>query len=137
MKSFQMQKMVLKDIWLIGHEQIDREHNELTGLINEMVDCFDAKDATSFRRVLASFCNALEIHFKNETEIMNSLGYVQKDHANTHSDIFNRIKVIEAEANEENMQYCLSNIIDIFVNKVLKDDIYFSEYLVRINYENT
>ena len=132
-----MQKMVLTDSWLIGHRQIDQEHNELADLINELIGCLKDTDLSLFERVASLFYDKLKNHFENETMIMNTLGYSDTNHAKAHSLILGEIKESGANINEENMQNRLHIFIDVFVNKVLKDDLYFAEYLVNIKYKDS
>ncbi|MEH6404596.1 MAG: hemerythrin domain-containing protein, partial [Sneathiella sp.] len=119
--------------WLIGHEQIDREHEELIGLINALIDCKEAGDVTLFRTTLDTLCEKIETHFYNETKIMRELGYVEKEHDEKHKIMLSDIKKVKTEISEHNIQEKLQYLIGIFVEKTLKDDIYFAEYLVGIN----
>lgn len=131
-----MGKLALTKHWLIGHEQIDREHEELIGLINQLTDCEEAGDVTLFGHTLDTLCEKLERHFSNETKIMRDLGYDEKEHYEEHRIVLSDIRKVNAEINVLNMQNKLRYLIGIFVDKALKEDIYFAEYLVSINYEN-
>lgn len=131
-----MEKLTLAKHWLIGHEQIDREHEELIGLINALSDCEEAGDVALFRSTLDVLCEKLEAHFYNESKIMRELGYDEKGHDAEHEMVLSDIKKVKDEISAHNMQEKLQYLIGFFVDKTLRDDIYFAEYLVSINYKN-
>ena len=64
------------------------------------------------------------------------MGYIEKGHDEEHGAVLRDMKNISAEISEQNMADKLKYIIGVFVDKTLKGDIYFAEYLVGIHYKD-
>ncbi len=128
----------LTSAFLIGHDVIDTEHAGLVDILNEMAKGLMAKDIGHCKEKWQLFCEKLEQHFASEEKIMASFDYVRREHNNHHSIMLEQMLVIGRDCNTlEGWEECFYQMRHEILSQILKYDLYFAEYLVTINYEDS
>jgi len=127
-----MNKLVFSETWLVGHKQIDDEHKELFAQINQMIDDLESRNLSGLKSALSIFCRNVISHCDHETQIMRDLGYSEEMHMEGHESIISDLESISATIAEHNMEQKLTDIVSIFIRKILMGDIYFGDYLTNL-----
>lgn len=88
-----------KEVYKIGHEQIDAEHQALFELVNRFLDANDSGSLTL--SAMGMFKHTRE-HFTHEEDLMRALGYPGiRDHVKQHNDLLSRLnRIAESIAND-------------------------------------
>lgn len=76
----------------IGIPEVDRQHEELTTLINELIDAFNTHHAAEFQKELVErISDYARTHFLLEEELMTRAGYPRMDdHCAEHAQFFGK-----------------------------------------------
>ena len=72
------EKVVWRDAYSIGVADLDRQHQGLIALINQLVDCREAQSAGSsavFHEILSGLFDYAQVHFKAEEAHLHRIGY--------------------------------------------------------------
>lgn len=132
-----MEKFILSAAFKIGHKKIDSDHVKLVAILNDMVDGFVNNDKNICQEKWGIFCEALELHFKEESVIMADIGFVPDDHEVEHDNALNHIKQLGREIiSLEDWEGCLYEMRNKLLSLILKEDLIFAEYLVTIAYKD-
>jgi hemerythrin-like metal-binding protein len=131
-----MNKLTFSENWLVGHKQIDAEHKELFVQINRMIEDLDIRNPDKLKSDLSHFCGEVIRHCDHEIQIMKDVGYSEALHEDGHDAVIDELEAISATVAEYNMEQKLSDVINIFVRKILMSDIYFGDYLTKIKFQN-
>ncbi len=131
-----MNKFILSDAFRIGHKKIDSDHEKLVCILNEMVGGFANNDKYLCQEKWQLFCEALELHFKEESVIMVDMGFMHNALAEGHNNVLKRIEALGRESNSlDDWEECLYEMRNKLLSWILKEDLIFAEYLVAINYK--
>ena len=113
------------DVYKIGHEKVDEEHQKLFELANKVALCEDNKD--EIMKAVKELIKYTKFHFANEEQYMKSINFVYLDehkilHKNLVAQINNLLNNISSLSLEE-IQKQLSSLINInVVNHILTED---------------
>ncbi|MCF8475157.1 MAG: hypothetical protein K9G26_10720 [Emcibacter sp.] len=132
-----MKYFELTPAFLVGHEQIDKEHLEIIGLLNGMVDAFTASDTDHCQKIFTNICERLEMHFKNEAEIMEEFGFIDARRENIDDLILEKVKKLGNVQNSlaDWKQFIFEMRHELLI-LILKDDLKFAEHLITIGYND-
>ena len=91
-----MEPFILTDGLLVGHEQIDGEHAELVGILNDCIAIINAGGGVvDFRPRLNDLNESLRRHVRNEEALMADLGYeIAAAEHNYHQDGMARLATL-------------------------------------------
>ncbi len=85
-----------RDEFLVGVEEIDKQHHELLANINQLAHTIASGDTSSLDDVLEFLADYVHFHFYSEEKIMQELHYpLMDDHLREHKKLiekFNRLK---------------------------------------------
>lgn len=129
-----MGKIIWKEKYNIGHEQIDKQHQYLIDILNS-IDEISKLDKEETLELFLKLKNYTDIHFSDEEELMEKIEYPHiETHKMEHSFFIKKIKEIQEKiaANEEvdikDVSFFLS---DWLINHILIRDSELSAYLGR------
>ena len=132
-----MEKFILSDAFHIGHKKIDSDHENLVSILNDMVGGYVNNDKSLCRDKWYMFCEALELHFKEEGVIMADIGFAQEIHEGGHDNILKHIRALGRDDNSlDDWEDCLYEMRNKLLSWILKEDLIFAEYLVTIEYKD-
>lgn len=133
-----MNKFELSSAFLVGHDAIDHEHEELVDILNNMVEDYISEDIPSCAKAWQVFCIKLEEHFTNEEKIMEDCGFIDDQHKSHHQEILDHIKIIGENCQTlADWHLCFFDMRHEILTQILKYDLYFAQYLVSIDYKNS
>ncbi len=83
-----MKSIVFTDGLLIGHPEIDADHEHLVKLIRQWHESHEEGDMPACTAALDHVGKTLKIHFRTEVEVMTELGYKEtRDHKRDHAAV--------------------------------------------------
>lgn len=128
-------KLKLSSAFLIGHEKIDSDHDELVNILNTMIDVCKIHDADICLEVWNKFYDRLRLHFKEEEDIMREFDFEDEVHVKDHQAILTDVQSLcEKYKQQNNWEGCIREIRQNMLAQVLRHDLKFAEYLVTIGY---
>jgi hemerythrin len=122
-----MSELVWKSEYSIGHFQTDNEHKELISLANKVVR-FSSKgeDIKKIRAALKALRDYTIIHFRNEEEYMQRIGYPEiEHHKECHAELIARLnEVIAANTNVGDLVHGLKRLMVVWViEHIINEDL--------------
>ncbi len=123
------QRPQFEDNFLVGVEQIDREHKILFDIAARTYDCLDADAATGrdmMRKSVAELIDYTATHFANEEGLMAAVGYPDLEaHRNQHEHLLARVRDMEmrVEIDDPTVAFDLTH----FLSRWLVDHIQTSD----------
>jgi len=127
-----MTEVVLGGGLKIGHPEIDREHEEIAGLLGEWRSRLATADRERDALNAAVFRQRLAEHFDNEIAIMAEAGFPGVDnHRKFHSDALARVDAILAEGLDGSgfSHDTLDTLIKLFLDDLVPEDMQFKSHL--------
>ena len=126
----------LTDALIVGHAEVDSEHEQLAVLSNEFMEFLEVGDNESCDVKIQEITQAIESHFSSEEKIMKDMGYpglvVHK--ANHLSVLENYGRLINVgESNGYGGSFA-SELTSILVHDMIRDDLDFKTYLQELDY---
>jgi hemerythrin len=111
------------DRYCVKHDEIDRQHQEIVGLINKLADAMEkGKDERELGEIIAEIHDDLVKHFNYEEDIMQSVNYKDyQHHKNIHNGIVQKLQQFEMENKGRNKE--MSRAILKLLNSWLPDHI--------------
>lgn len=110
----------------IGIDSVDEQHRSLFELANKFFSLNEDDSKDEFKKLIYEFNNYLAVHFKDEEEFMESIGYPDlENHKKLHSNIIERgLDVLKTSATIPVMKAKMKKVSkDFFINHILKEDI--------------
>ncbi|MCF6197655.1 MAG: hypothetical protein L3J50_13250 [Emcibacter sp.] len=130
-----MNKFELSSAFLIGHDDIDSDHDELVIILNKMVDSYSEQNTKHCHEIWQQFCARLEQHFAKETKIMSDFGYHEEGQTSDHQRILSHLEHLGgAENSLYDWEVCLFEMRNELLAWILRHDLKFSEYLITVGY---
>ncbi len=131
MKSFH-----IYDSMVIGHGQIDAEHQQLAGLFNDIVERVEASDQDGARGKVDAFVETVKIYLANEEAIMRELDYNHFDaHKIEHGVLERKIWLLLEDIDEAGItEKILQDLKMALADDIIRSDMGFKTYLEAINY---
>jgi len=120
---------------VVGHAEIDAEHDALGARLNQFMDCRKVGDDKGCAEIIAELVEAVERHFDHEIRIMTALGYTfLKLHKKEHDRIMEKchelMTVSKAQGFGDNIADELTSIV---VQDMIMADMDFRDYLSAHN----
>lgn len=113
-----MSELVWKREYSIGHYQTDNEHKELISLANKVIRFSDAgEDIEKIRSALKALREYTIIHFHNEENYMEQLGYPAiEQHKVCHAELIARLNDVMAKnTNLKDLVHQLKRLMVVWV----------------------
>lgn len=113
-----MNELVWKSEYSIGHFQTDNEHKELISLANKVIRFSrTGEDINKIRLALKALREYTIIHFRNEENYMESLGYQAiEQHKECHAELIVRLNEVIAEnTNVDDLVHGLKRLMVVWV----------------------
>jgi hemerythrin len=97
-------ELVWKSEYRIGHFQTDNEHKELISLANKVIRFSDTgEDIQKIHGALKALLQYTIIHFRNEEQYMERLGYPEIEHHKAcHAKLIARLNEVVVENSDVN-----------------------------------
>ena len=130
-----MPKISFDDAFLVGIEQIDKQHEKLIGLINHLHDAILTQKATRglTTKILIELFEYTSIHFTYEEKLMEKREYPQFEiHRTQHRVFANKVhNYLDAQQKGEILlnTTLMSDLMQWLSGHILKTDKLFGEYL--------
>jgi len=127
-----MTEVILGDGLKIGHPEIDREHEDIAGLLGEWRSRLNTADRDHNARNAAAFRQRLAEHFDNEIAIMAEAGFPGVDnHREFHSGALVRVDAILAEGLDGSgfTHDTLDTLVKLFLDDLVPEDMQFKSHL--------
>ncbi len=84
---------------IIGHAEIDAQHDKLGARLNQFMDCSKVGDDKGCEEVMTELVAAIERHFDFESKVMRELGYTELDrHMEEHDKIVEKCHELKTHA---------------------------------------
>ena len=133
-----MGKIIWKEKYNIGHEQIDKQHQYLVDILNSIDENQNLNREESLE-LLLKLKNYVDIHFSDEEELMEKISYpdieIQKrEHAFFKGKIEEFQKKIASNEGMNMKEICLF-LSDWLINHILIRDSELSSYIGENNDE--
>lgn len=118
------------DSFSVHHDQIDKQHQKLIDLYNELHETLlhgTIEESTETRRqTLDSLVEYIDYHFSFEEEYLKDLNYAQLDkHCQIHKNFSSKVKTLQQDIVSGNMVFT-SSLIKLLrnwiVDHILKED---------------
>ena len=126
-------KVHWEESYSIGIESIDTQHEKLFDLVNKLFDLEDNKNIKEeMRDILYAFRDYTIIHFKDEEEYMQSIGYPQyAQHHLMHEHIVDSLsQIINTPASLSIIKTKMRVVAKrILVDHIVEEDIKIAEYV--------
>jgi hemerythrin len=113
-----MSDFVWKQEYSIGHFQIDSEHKELISLANKVIHFSNTgEDVKKIRTALKALRDYTIIHFRNEENYMERLGYQAiEQHKECHAELIARMnEVITTNTSVKDLVHGLKRLMVVWV----------------------
>lgn len=123
---------------LVGHAEIDKEHQELAALVNRGMKSVADGALETCAGTLEELVAKLEQHFQNEERIMSELGYSDiQDHARQHRDCMTKVIKLHKQCRNSDCrgEDCVLDILSLVLEDLVSEDINFKSHLQAIGYE--
>lgn len=131
-----MARLRLTDSLMIGHAEVDTEHQRLVALLNEFVDLLEAGDDKGCAGKINEITEALTSHLENEERIMEGLGYRNLEgHKKEHLKANRKYHALIKDAARNGYGSSFGNeLTSILLEDLIKADMDFKAYLQEINF---
>lgn len=113
-----MSELVWKSEYSIGHFKTDNEHKKLISLANKVIRFSNTgEDIKKIRAALKALRQYTIIHFRNEENYMESLGYQAiEHHKECHAELIARFnKVVTENTNMKDLVHGLKRLMVVWV----------------------
>ena len=133
-----------RDDWLLGIPGVDREHQELAQLFNQVAKLYACADergtpgheeaGEKIIRLLNEMGELVRSHFRNEEALMRESGYPElEEHKQYHQELFvhaRQVKrICEGTETSHRLDECFDAMARFLVDDILRGDIHFKSYL--------
>jgi hemerythrin len=122
-----MSELVWKNEYSIGHFQTDNEHKELISLANKVIQFSNTgEDIQKIRDALKALLQYTIIHFRNEEQYMERLGYPEiEHHKECHAELIARLdEVIAGNSDVNDLVHGLKRLMVVWViEHIINEDL--------------
>jgi hemerythrin len=122
-----MSELVWKNEYSIGHFQTDNEHKELISLANKVIQFSNTgEDIQKIRGALKALLQYTIIHFRNEEQYMERLGYPEiEHHKECHAELIARLdEVIAGNSDVNDLVHGLKRLMVVWViEHIINEDL--------------
>jgi hemerythrin len=122
-----MSELVWKNEYSIGHFQTDNEHKELISLANKVIQFSNTgEDIQKIRDALKALLQYTIIHFRNEEQYMERLGYPEiEHHKGCHAELIARLdEVIAGNSDVNDLVHGLKRLMVVWViEHIINEDL--------------
>ncbi|MGD9009327.1 MAG: hemerythrin family protein [Desulfobacteraceae bacterium] len=122
-----MSELVWKNEYSIGHFQTDNEHKELISLANKVIQFSNTgEDIQKIRGALKALLQYTIIHFRNEEQYMERLGYPEiEHHKGCHAELIARLdEVIAGNSDVNDLVHGLKRLMVVWViEHIINEDL--------------
>ena len=127
---------IWKDSFNIGIEEIDQQHREFLGLLNEYYEVVSlSKTATLDHELVNKLKSYVSMHFDFEVNLLKNTGYVEtEEQLKQHNYFESRISELESslvQGNTESLNAVFTFLRDWFLNHVLESDRKYVPYVTN------
>jgi hemerythrin len=116
-----------------GHEQIDKEHNELIYMLNGLSRIISrCTEDKTIVKLFENLIKSVEYHIKNEEKLMKDSRYPQlEEHAKEHELIVKELKVLRTKLQTEILDFTIKFTLanKNWLKHLYKDDKPFVKFL--------
>lgn len=120
----------LTEDWLVGNERIDREHAALMRSLHRMKTHAEENKIEDFLGERSSFLRDLADHFRHEEEIMARHGFAgAARHRQTHDALWRQLADYDPDRSDMTPSEFVQFGLEIFVRKILLDDLAFRDFM--------
>lgn len=130
-----MEHFQLYESLLIGHEQIDAEHQALVDVLNRGLDLLaTSPPVEAMRGILDDFRTKLSEHITNEEAIMTRHGFteLEREKAEHHKALACLDDLMERHLYEHDFEMLLRDIAGLMLGLFIKSDMSFKVYLDKM-----
>lgn len=131
--------MVLKlpQSFLTGHNQIDAEHRNLVGIINNAGPAMKQYNWERFTSLQDEFKDQCEAHFLSEEKILEQLGYPELDiHKIYHIKLINKGEKLRQKYSGifslDDCTACYHGMVSMIIDDVGRGDTQFVPFLAQL-----
>ena len=132
-----MNKTELSSAFLIGHKEVDADHEELINILNALIEVCEINDNDNDEcyEKWQQFCDRLCQHFIDEEKIMRQFNFIDEEHEIEHQTILKNFSTMgEKYKAQNNWEECIFEIRHSVLAQILRHDLKFAEHLVSIGY---
>ena len=133
------QKIPWDDAYLIGITKVDKQHKKLFELVNKLYDLEEGEGSKEkLRELLYDFSDYVKVHFKEEEEYMNAIGFPDlKRHRAIHNSLVETLyKIIQTPAKLDIIKTKMRVIAKrVLVDHIIQEDTKIKEYVVENHIE--
>ena len=125
----------LPQSFLLESETLDKDHQQLADILNEIVKSIDDGKASECKRLVADFVMAAKAHFAKEEAFLVKIGYPNvKKHQDHHRSLNNKMEhMLEfAEMAKENslaQESLRKELLFFLMDDVITTDLDFKKFL--------
>ncbi len=103
------------DVYVIGHDIIDKQHEKLVNIINKLYDAFLQGNANDIvGEVLQEMLDYTKEHFVYEEEVLRKMSYPKlKEHIKIHEGFVEKVKgyLVSYEKGKSLLSYEIMNVL--------------------------
>lgn len=132
-----MAYMDWKDHYSVENALIDKQHQALFGLVNEVAEKVKSGNLPEIKGVIKRLSSYTVEHFRDEEAIMRKAGYPDlEDHQMIHAELLEKVEGLQAKL-EKNQAVSLVSVIrflsDWLKDHILKDDMSYKASIKNIH----
>ena len=127
----------LPQSFLTGHNQIDAEHRNLMGIINNADPAMKQHNWERFASLQDEFKDQCEAHFLSEEKILEQLGYPELDiHKIYHTKLINKGDELRQKysgiSSLDDCTACYRGMLSMVIDDVARGDTHFVSHLAQL-----
>lgn len=129
-----MEKIIWKDEYSVGHQELDNQHKELIVIINKLLENPDALiTSQTISDVLSELTQYVDKHFEYEEQLMKDIDYPDCEaHRNQHIEYHEKIAEILMKAAFERLS-AISELLHLlqhwWIDHILQEDMKYKPFL--------
>ena len=127
--------IIWSDRFRLGHDEIDRQHQQIIAVINELFSAISANAAASeVESILGELVDYTEQHFAREEELMRERGFPNlAKHKRLHDELARRTRELNSAAmhnKSETANEALEFLKEWWIDHILLKDWQYRPYMV-------
>lgn len=123
----------------VGHPQIDADHEELLGMLNDCLDqATTGLPSSALTACVAALCEKLTQHIRLEEAIMHALGFTDLEHERQvhQRALIDFCALVEACRAGTDIPTTMNDLAASLLSVFIKSDMAFKGHLQHIDYRN-
>ena len=121
----------------VGHEEMDKEHKQLFGLLDALEDYSQKNDSKFLERIILTLEDYIKNHFRHEEELLERAKYPQlEEHKRQHQAFKVKLRDFRMafERGDGQLPVVMSEYLKIWLaNHILMSDKAYLPYLQKLN----